>query len=108
MKKGLLASALAAGCVAVTAVSQSVPEKAVKIKESAWAITYGADVRFRFDDFVHVPGKWDKVSVKDQAYTRTRMRGWMEAVYGDCKTAFDGSASAVFRSRYSVELSRCS
>ena len=75
MRNGLLASALAAGCMAGTAVSQSVPEKAVEINQPAWAITYGADVRFRFDDFVHVPGKWDKVPVKDVAYTRTRTRG---------------------------------
>jgi hypothetical protein len=88
MRKGLMASTLAAGFVAVTAVSQSVPEKAVGIKEPAWAITYGADVRFRFDDFVQVPGKWDKVSVKDQTYTRTRTRGWMEAAYGDCSLYF--------------------
>ena len=88
MRKGLLASALAAGCVAVTAVSQSVPEKAVEIKEAAWAITYGADVRFRFDDFVHSPGLWNAVPVKDVAYTRTRTRGWMEAAYGDCALYF--------------------
>jgi len=88
MRKGLLASALAAGCVAGTAVSQSVPEKAVEIKEPAWAITYGADVRFRFDDFVHSPGLWNQVPVKDVAYTRTRTRGWMQAAYGDFSLYF--------------------
>ncbi|MBM4164214.1 MAG: hypothetical protein FJ222_07215 [Lentisphaerae bacterium] len=84
MRTGILAAAMAAGCVAITAVSQSIPDKAVEIQNPAWTMTYGAEVRFRFDDFVQVPGRWNARPSKDVVYTRTRTRGWMEAAYGDC------------------------
>jgi hypothetical protein len=88
MRKGILASTLAVGFAAATAVSQSVPEKAVETKPSDWTFAYGADVRFRFDDFAQGPGKWNALPSKDVTYTRTRTRGFMEAAYGDFSLYF--------------------